>query len=166
MRFLNAAIAGLLLGLLPALAAAQGVAYRWVDSNGVVHFSDQPPPEPVDAYIFPLPEYEPPAPPTPEELALQARVRQINARIEQLIDEREAERAARARAEAAALRAQLARARAESRNRYQPIVRRGWVHSIWRPPFTPIHPQPPVDPPMRYNRADSAFDRLYNSIAR
>ncbi len=32
--------------LLPALAAAQANVYRWVDSNGKVHYSDTPPPEP------------------------------------------------------------------------------------------------------------------------
>lgn len=31
------------LGQLPPAAAAQGVAYQWVDGDGVTHFSDKPP---------------------------------------------------------------------------------------------------------------------------
>ena len=43
-----ALLSGLL--LIAALASAQQV-YRWVDENGVVHYSDQPPPDQSDADI-------------------------------------------------------------------------------------------------------------------
>lgn len=50
----------LLLGLMPALAMAQ--VYRWVDAQGVVHYSQEPPPKGSYNAVRPDP---PPATPAP-----------------------------------------------------------------------------------------------------
>ena len=47
--------------LLAGVVMAQ--AYRWVDDDGVVHFSDRPPPESHPAETITLPEFEQPSRP-------------------------------------------------------------------------------------------------------
>ena len=44
--------------LSPTLADGRG-SYRWVDSNGVVHYSDQPPPESAPVPATPAPAAPP-----------------------------------------------------------------------------------------------------------
>jgi hypothetical protein len=62
---------GFLLGVMLLLTAtgitAQSRVYRWVDANGVVHFSDDPPPESanVAADTLIIPSSPPPAEPDP-----------------------------------------------------------------------------------------------------
>ncbi len=51
--------------LLPMLAANAGEVYRWVDENGVVHYSDRPVTDQAErvAVRAPRPTQTPPAPP-------------------------------------------------------------------------------------------------------
>lgn len=62
---MNSLKSGLTIVLLAACGAlaAQDVAYRWVDDEGVTHFSDRPPAESIQADILDIPDYQPPAAP-------------------------------------------------------------------------------------------------------
>lgn len=138
--------------------AAEELIYQWVDADGVIHYSDQPPPEHITPLILPAPEYEARPAPSARERAMEARLARLKAYVERIRDERQQERLARARAEAAALRAQLAAELAERDEDNGHFVR-----GVWYPPFYPPRPHyPPVYPPLSPNTAtsDSAFDRL------
>lgn len=63
--------------------AAQDTAYRWVDEDGVTHFSDQPPPGEAEVVAVPIPDYEPPAGPTFSYVAMLERLRALEWQVEE-----------------------------------------------------------------------------------
>ena len=87
-RFLPLLI-GLLLAAGPAFAGDGGTAWRWVDQNGVVHFSDQPPPDAANAESLELPEYEIQTVPAYSYVALLERLRNLEAELDAVKRERQ-----------------------------------------------------------------------------
>lgn len=57
--------------------AAQDVAYRWVDEEGVTHFSDRPPAETVQPDVLEIPDYQPPATPAFSYVAMLERLKAL-----------------------------------------------------------------------------------------
>lgn len=62
--------------------AAQDTAYRWMDENGVTHFSDRPPVENTGVTRVPIPEYEPPEGPVFSYVAMLERLRALEREVE------------------------------------------------------------------------------------
>ena len=89
---------------MPQTQALAGVVYRWVDPNGVTHFSETPPPDPAvqPAMI----ELSPPPPPPPDYDDYYSVVRQAE-RMERRRLENEKLEAERRQAEAEAMRARI-----------------------------------------------------------
>lgn len=134
----------LMIALLAACSplAAQDVAYRWVDEEGVTHFSDRPPAESVQTQALEIPDYQPPVGPVFSYVAMLQRLEAL---------ERELERT------------RLERARQPTP---APVVIQP-VHTVERVAtpvffphrrgFRPVHPHP--DTPTQQTPADR-FDRL------
>lgn len=76
---MNTVKTGLMIALLAACGslAAQEVAYRWVDEEGVTHFSDRPPADTVQPDILEIPDYQPPATPAFSYVAMLERLESL-----------------------------------------------------------------------------------------
>jgi hypothetical protein len=130
-------LAGFVAAFVPGTAAAVEI-FRWVDENGVVHFSDSPPPEHdtgVDVLSVNGAQ--------PESYDPEADIFNVEAQAERMQALREEREEAR--------KARLERQRQEAAR--QPVVQprddnRGfpvyWNHNIW--PRPPHRPRPPVRP--------------------
>lgn len=142
-RFLTLIVATLLAAG-PALAEQAGTAWRWVDENGVVHFSDQPPPGPEDAESLKLPEYEVQAVPAYSYVALLERMRKLEAELDAVKHDRQ-------------------RQPAPAPVVIQPVAT---VERVVRPAFFPAFRRFPhrtdVSAPTNQRPSDS-FDRLFES---
>ena len=129
--------------LLLALAAAPLGAtevYRWVDADGVVHFSDKAPPSGVDDYSRQDVIVEPPAGYDPEQDVYGVAAQQE--RMRALREDMERRREARRENEAAAPRPPVA---AQSPAVSYPL----YPYPGWRPrPPRPPRPEPPIEPPV------------------
>lgn len=135
-------LAGLIL-LATASAAAQDMAYRWVDDDGVTHFSDRPPESGVESVAVPIPDYEPPAGPVFSYVAMLERLRALEREVQAT------RRAAEERPTPAPIVIQQ-----------QPYPERRYVNPVFfphRPGFRPFPPGP--DRPTRQKPSDR-FDRL------
>lgn len=70
--------------------AAGEVAYRWVDENGVTHFSDHPPAQSAQVDTVALPDYVIPVTATYSYVALLERLRAVEAELEDVRRQRPA----------------------------------------------------------------------------
>lgn len=146
---MNTVKTGLLIVLLAASGplAAQDVAYRWVDAEGVTHFSDRPPPQTVQPEVLDIPEYKPPEGPVFSYVAMLERLE--------------------------ALEREVAENRQTRQPRQAPVVVQP-AHTVERVAtpvffphrrgFRPVHPAPDTParpaPPSRFDRlADGVRDR-------
>lgn len=80
---MNALKTGLTVALLAVCVplAAQDVAYRWVDEEGVTHFSDRPPPEAVRPEVLEIPDYKPPEGPVFSYVAMLERLEALEREV-------------------------------------------------------------------------------------
>lgn len=88
---MNSLKTGLAIALLTACGAlaAQDVAYRWVDDEGVTHFSDRPPADSIQADILDIPDYQPPAAPHFSYVAMLERLNALERELEESRNSRE-----------------------------------------------------------------------------
>ena len=142
--------------LLCSTAGLTATVYKSVDENGVVNFSDTPPPDGVHAEVL---QVSPPTPQSPaEHLERLAAMREATDRL--AADRREREKH---RAELQELRAKTASYRppAQPRNTeyasYYPVYSRYYRrsnHPPWRPGYRPTPEHPIAHPPMRTGRGN------------
>lgn len=115
--------------------------FRWTDADGVVHFSQTPPPQGVDASKMQLREPEPPEPGAVTDIY---DVAGQQARMQALREERERKRQERLERQRQAEKERAVRLRDAEQYRYP-----GWyVRPRPEPPLIPVHPieRPPPGP--------------------
>lgn len=144
---MNTVKTGLTIALLAACGplAAQEVAYRWVDEEGVTHFSDRPPADSVQPDVLEIPDYQPPATPAFSYVAMLERLEALE---RELAETREA--AARPTPAPVVIQPVHTRERVAAP-----------VFSPHRHRFRPAPPQP--DTPARATPS-SRFDRLADGV--
>ena len=132
-------VAGFLLAALLSVPAAATKVYRWVDENGVTHFSQMPPGLLVTGVSQQTLRDTRPSDYDPEQdiYGIEAHAE----RMQQLRDERKEKRQARLEREREALKQQAVQYRDQEYYGY-PVYRPGWVN-----PRPPLRPTPPVARP-------------------
>jgi hypothetical protein len=129
-------MAGFLLAASLAAPVAATEVYKWVDENGVTHFSQMPPDLSVTGVSQPILRDTRPSDYDPEQdfYGVEAQAE----RMQQLRDERNEKRLARLEREREAQKRQAVQYRDREYYGY-PIYRPGWVN-----PRPPLLPNPPV----------------------
>ncbi len=126
-------------GLLADAGHAREI-YRWVDENGVVNFSDDPPPtDAAEARSITLEDTGSDEAVDEDPFNIEATAERMQAYRDELAQRRESQRAAR-----------LERERIAAQRPAVQYQRSGYVYPWYRPPYRPIppiEPQPPTPEP-------------------
>ena len=129
-------MAGFVLAALLVAPTAAAEVYKWVDENGVTHFTETPPDLSVTGVSQPTLRDTRPSDYDPDQDIYD--VEGQAERMQQLRDERTEKRQARLEREREAQKRQAVQYRDQEYYRY-PIYRPGWVN-----PRPPLRPNPPV----------------------
>jgi len=147
-------VTGFVLAVLLVAPAVAEEVYKWVDENGVTHFSQMPPDQPVSGVSQQVLRDTRPSDYDPEQdiYGVEAQAK----RMQQLRDEKKERRQARLDRERQAQKQQVIQYKTEEFYGY-PIYRPGWGNP--RPPMRPLPPVarppgsllplPPVARPLR-----------------